>query len=376
MAKIKTSDLKEGMKFDKPVYIDGNNLFIPPNIPIKQKDIDRLLRWEISEVQTEGNRLEDVNIDIDREYYNAKDKGEKDKEINIYINLIERLEKAFTDIIEIKDSNKVFDKSRIDSIAKDIINEINRNPNEIIQFIFLGGKNINKLPMMSVNCAILSGIIGKNLKLPHFRLIQLVTGAMLHDIGMLKVPKDFLAKKEKLAEDELKTIRMHTLHSYNIVLNEVKYSEDVAKIVLYHHEKWNGTGYPKNLKEEDIPLAARIVAVADVFEALVNERSYRSALTGYNAIKNLLSDNGTHFDPGILKIFFKCIGIYPIGSYVRLNNGAIGKVIQINAKAQMRPKLQIVRDKFGNKLKEKKIIDLKEIKEKLFIVEAIKLDDL
>ncbi|MBN1697801.1 MAG: HD-GYP domain-containing protein [Spirochaetales bacterium] len=372
MRKIKTSDLKEGMKFDKPVYIDGNNLLVPPNIPIKQKDIERLIRWEILEVETEGEVIEEKKIDLNipfEEFSESMTGRERDSFV-IYLNFVERIEDIFDDIAKQDKGLRQAVHTKIDDLVKDILDEMNQQDHDLIQYILLGSKNEVKLSTSSLNCALLSGVIGQNCKLIHFRLLQLVTGAMLHDIGMVRVPDEIVNKKEKLVKDEYNTLRMHTIHSYKIILQELSYPEDVAAIALYHHEKWDGTGYPKQLKGDQIPLAARIVAVTDAYEAMVNERPYRSALIGYNAMKNMLSDNGTHFDPGILKVFLKCIGIYPIGSYVLLNDSHIGKVIEVNSMAPMRPKVQILYEKSGEKLLNKETIDLMDNGD-LFIIRAI-----
>jgi HD-GYP domain-containing protein (c-di-GMP phosphodiesterase class II) len=377
MRKIKTNDLKEGMKFDKPVYIDGNNLFVPPNIPIKQKDIERLIRWEILEVETDGEIIEgkkdDLSIDF-QQYTETMTSGERDS-LETYINFVERVEEIFGEI-EKKDKSVLQTvHEKIDDLVKDILDEMNKRAYELIQYVLLGTKNESKLSTSSLNCALLSTIIGQNSKYIHFRLLQLITGALLHDIGMVRVPDEILNKKDKLISDEVNTMRMHTIHSYQIILQELKYPEDVAGIALYHHEKWNGTGYPKRLKGDQIPLSARIVAVADAYEAMVSERAYRSAFIGYTAMKNILSDNGIHFDPGILKIFLKCIGIYPIGSYVLLNNSIIGRVIEVNKAAPMRPKIQLLYDESGAKLHNVENVNLME-KTDIFIIKAINVKDI
>ena len=141
---------------------------------------------------------------------------------------------------------------------------------------------------------------------------------------MVKVPKAILRKKEKLSPEELNQIRTHPIHSYRVISKELKYPEEIGVIALQHHERWDGQGYPRHLRGEDINLAARIVAVADAYIAMINERPHRNSMIGYSAMKNVLSDNGRHFDPRVLKAFLESMGIYPIGSIVQLNNSAIG----------------------------------------------------
>jgi HD-GYP domain-containing protein (c-di-GMP phosphodiesterase class II) len=368
--KIKISDLKEGMKFDKPVYIDGNNLLVPPNIPIKQKDIDRLVRWEIDEVETEGNIINEISPPIDF----------SDIEIQInnsVLNLdgkqsewVHQITDVFENIRKKRVSMSETNHQMIESITKELIDEIDEHPQVVINNIIHTKKNTVMLPLSALNCASIAAIIAKNNKIPQFRIMQIITASLLHDTGMLRMPEEIINKEGKLTPDELNKIRRHPFHSYQIVMQELKYHEDIGIMVLYHHEKWDGNGYPKSIKGDTIPLGARIIAVADAYEAMLNRRPYRDALIGYNAMKNILSDNGTHFDPDILKSFLQCFGIYPIGSYVLLNNSMVGLVIGVNSNAPMRPRLKLLYDHNGNKVTESNDVDLLE-NEKLFIVKAI-----
>ena len=208
---------------------------------------------------------------------------------------------------------------------------------EMIHLILMGGRTERRISARTVNVTILAAIIGMVLKYTGHRLIQLATGAFLHDLGMVKVPKEILRKKEKLSPDELNQIRTHPIHAYRVISKELKYPEDIGIIALQHHEHWDGQGYPRRLKGEDINLSARIVTVADAYVAMINERPDRDAVIGYSAMKTVLSDNGRHFDPRVLKAFLESMGIYPIGSVVQMNNSAIGRVTASHAEAPLAP---------------------------------------
>ncbi len=372
---IKTSELKEGMRFDKPVYIDGNNLLVPPNIPLKQKDIDRLLRWEIQEVETEGNIIKEISKPIDLSEMNIQLSNIKIERDSSYSTWTNQLNEIFDDIKKKRLAVVGSNHQIIDSITKEMLDEIEKNPQEILKNIIRGQKDEEMLSLSALNCASISAIIAKAYKMPQFRIMQLITAALLHDSGMLRVPDEIISKKAKLSSDELQKIKLHTIYSYQIVLQELKYPEDISAIVLYHHEKWDGTGYPKNISGEAIPIGARILGVADAYEAMLNQRPYRDALIGYTAMKNILSDNGTHFDPNILKIFLQCFGIFPVGSYILLNNSMVGTVIAVNSNSPMRPQIKLLYNKNGDKVKKNAEIDLLE-NENLFILKAIDPKDL
>ena len=164
---------------------------------------------------------------------------------------------------------------------------------------------------------------------------------------MLKLPKEILNKQGGLTEVEAQRMKAHPLYAYKIVCKELLYSEDVGIVALQHHERWDGDGSPRRIAGEAIDISARIVSVADAFEAMVSEKSYRNSMIGYQAMKNLLSDNSRRFDPDVLKAFIRTMGIYPIGSIVLLNNGSIARVTEVHGEAPLRPLIRILIDDFG-----------------------------
>ncbi len=133
-------------------------------------------------------------------------------------------------------------------------------------------------------------------------LIQVKRGALLHDIGKMGVPDAILKKKGKLTDEEQKIMQLHPLYAYNM-LKGIEYLEPALEIPFCHHEWWDGSGYPRGLKGEEIPLVARIFAVADVWDALRSERSYRKAISEQEAMESIRSESGTHFDPQVLQVF-------------------------------------------------------------------------
>jgi HD-GYP domain-containing protein (c-di-GMP phosphodiesterase class II) len=168
---------------------------------------------------------------------------------------------------------------------------------------------------------------------------------------MLRLPKRILDKKGGLSDAELELVQGHTLHTSKIVTKELFCPQEVNLIALHHHERWDGKGYPENILGPDIDIGARIISVADAFEAMVSKKSYRNSMVGYQAMKNLLADNSRRFDPGVIKAFTKVMGIYPIGSIVMLNSGLLARVIKVNTDTPLRPVIQMLMDSFGEVLK-------------------------
>lgn len=130
---------------------------------------------------------------------------------------------------------------------------------------------------------------------------------LLHDIGKIGIDENILKKIGKLDPKEWEIMKLHSTKGARILENSMEY-KDIADIVLAHHEKYDGSGYPKRLKAHDIPLEARIIAVADAFDAMTNNRTYRKKMTNEEALKELNKCSGSHFDPGIVSVFFKVAG--------------------------------------------------------------------
>ena len=137
-------------------------------------------------------------------------------------------------------------------------------------------------------------------------MIDVRRGALLHDIGKLGVPDRILLKPDKLTEEEWKLMRMHPDYAYQM-LKPITYLGSALDIPYCHHEKWDGTGYPRGLKGEQIPLAARIFSTVDVYDALTSDRPYRQGWSCAKTLDHIVSLSGTHFDPTVVQYFLTII---------------------------------------------------------------------
>ena len=386
MKKILVKDLREGDVFSAPVYIEGNSLLVPAGVAVRKKDIARLKSWGVEAVETDGQpviaaakpgKAQDSKEAADKEGSSAKKSSsvislpevqENKGAYRSYLDLIERLDKVCENIA----SGVSVEARSIDNITNRLLQAVREQRNTFIGFILGGEIHGYELAKSLVNTAILSALIAEELKFSHHKVQQVVTGALLHDVGMLKLPKEIVDKKGGLSSAELQRIQSHPLYTYKIVNKELLYPEDVGLIVLQHHERWDGEGYPRRISGASIDLGARIVSVADAFEAMVSQKPYRNSMMGYQAMKNLLSDNLRRFDPDVIKAFIQTMGIYPIGSIILLNNGALARVIEVEATAPLRPKIRILIDEFGKVYKQDEgdIIDLL-VEKSYFIARAV-----
>lgn len=429
LKKVYRKDLAEGMRFSANVFFDdGANMLVAKGVPLKARELDALDRWKIPYVLTAGSvvtgdfpvsdsvdevvDLEEVDCEAEavvdeiekepapahvKQFSSGQEKKKtsdalketpaidelaftseqilklpavlvQDSVYEAYTGLITELDAIYSQLKEGSEG-----KSRaIDRLATNLLALIQTNRSEVVGFI-LGGEIVDMdLAKSSVNTAILSTIIATHLEFPRHRIMQVAIAALLHDVGMLRVPDAIVRKEGKLDDGELYAMRSHANYGYKIIVNDLLYPDEVGKAAMHHHERWDGTGYPAGLAGDRIELIARIISVADAFEAMVSPRSLRDSMVGYLAMKNLLSDNCRRFDPEVIKAMIQCMGIFPIGSLVLLNNSAIARVVESHREAPLRPVLRILVDEFGTLFpqNEGELIDLL-VNRNLFIARAI-----
>jgi len=210
----------------------------------------------------------------------------------------------------------------------------------------------------SVHVCILSLITGIDLGFDMVRLRDLGVGALLHDIGKLKVPQEILKKPSQLTVEEFEEIKKHTIYGYEILKDNKQINIASAYIAFGHHERFDGSGYPLQLKGENIHLCARIVAIADVFDALSSNRVYRRKLHINEVVEYITSLSAQHFDKHIVESFVKHVIVYGVGTGVILNTLEKGIVVRLNKALPTRPVIRVIFDKAGKKLTQYYEIDL------------------
>lgn len=197
----------------------------------------------------------------------------------------------------------------------------------------------------SVNVAILALIVGIGLKFQKNQLIQLGMAAMLHDIGKKFTPIEILSKPGQLTRDELNVIQEHPASGYHFIKKFFPTISATTYVgILQHHERFDGSGYPSGLDGSNISIFGRILAVCDVYDALVSDRPYHKAYLPSEALEFIQGGSGTMFDPGVVLAFTSKVASYPLGTAVTLSNGEVGIVVQNYEEFNTRPKVKIIKN--------------------------------
>ena len=219
----------------------------------------------------------------------------------------------------------------VNEIVSYILDEILTNPNVLYNLMDIKNHD-NYYYHHSVNVCIISTLIAKEMGLAREKVKDLTTGALLHDLGMVCVDPRILSQPRKLTEDEMATVREHTNYGFQLLRSERNLSILVAHTAYQHHERMDGSGYPKGLVGEDIHLFGRIVAVADSYETMTSGRVYRKAMWSHEAIRQLRESAPEKYDPDVVAAMERSIAFYPVGSVVVLNTHEEAVVVDVNAK--------------------------------------------
>ena len=204
----------------------------------------------------------------------------------------------------------------------------------------------------SLNVALLSGFLATVLFRGDIRAVELLTiGGLLHDLGKAVIPREILNKPGSLDAGEYEIVKRHPAEGERLARASGVQDERILSLVMTHHERWNGTGYPSKLKGEDIPFLGRITAVADVFDALTSRRVYKEAYTNNRAIGTILCETQHKFDRRIVRVLLRSLSLYPPSTMVELSDGSVGVVLAASDSNLLQPDVFITYGPDGRKPK-------------------------
>lgn len=358
-------DLKEGAVAKEDIIVD-NKILVKKGSLMTRAVIDKLKntyleRPIIDDIIYEEDLIKNNKIKSLEERILEEEKEIIKKDNEVLKEVEKSLKSHSESLIKIFDNLKINSKNDINDVrifSKKIIEQLH-SPRTIIKNIVLQGSGSDVVFRHSVNVTALSLFLGKWIGLKENRLNLLMYSAILHDFGKDKIANEILLKKDKLNEKEIKEIKKHPIIAYELIKNTPYLDNDVKFGVLMHHERLDGTGYPLGMKGEQINQFARIIAIADTFDALNSNRIHKSKKNPFEALEIIRKEALTKLDFNYSEIFIEHIINYYIGEYVLLNNNKVAKIIHIDSNNLSEPLLLCDNDFID--LKKNKKIKIKEI---------------
>ncbi|KUO61428.1 MAG: c-di-GMP phosphodiesterase [Gracilibacter sp. BRH_c7a] len=253
-------------------------------------------------------------------------------------------------------TGKEIDLERLKGVVGEIVDDILFEKDILLSLMDIRSYDIQMFAH-AVSVCIMSVVLGKSLRLDRERLNTLATGALLHDIGMIRLPQELLRKREPFSPDELAVYQTHAEEGFNILRNRHDINLVSAHIAYQHHEIVDGNGYPRGLKGKNIHPLAQIVALVDFYDNLVNAGPGHGCINPNEAVEVVMGGAGTQFPHELVKAFLDHTAIYPTGCSVELNTGDKGIIINQNRSLPARPIVQVSQ---GETDDNQKIIDLVE----------------
>jgi len=271
----------------------------------------------------------------------------------------ERLEKDIDEVMSDLQAGRNLDLARLKDGVDAMVDSILRNP-----AAFTWIKELKRRDDYgyhhALGCAIWAASFGRHLGLEKEEVQKLALGGLLCDIGMTKVPMEMLTKRGKLDDAEADLVRRHVAHGLEILGDTDGISEKIVEIVATHHERHDGSGYPRGLKGEMIPIYGRIMGLVDSYNAMTCVRPHAESRSPHKAVAELYNLRDTLFQSELVEQFIQTCGIYPTGTLVELSTGEVGVVVSVHSLKRLRPNVMLLLDRNKTPLRNFNTIDLSE----------------
>jgi HD-GYP domain-containing protein (c-di-GMP phosphodiesterase class II) len=282
--------------------------------------------------------------------------GKFEKEISRAEKVYGNAERVVSDFMSIVENGGGIDSVLAKNAVAECVESVLHSPDAMLWLSQLRNKDAYTA-QHSLNVSILSIVLGRHINLSVEDLNRVGLCGMMHDVGKLLIPPEILHKSSPLDEEENRTMKTHTRLGYNLLKSSDNMSASAAIVALTHHEQLDGRGYPRRMQESGISHFTKIVSIANAYDSMTSEKTYKKGKTHLEATHILTNLAGTNFDPTLVVKFIESIGVYPPGCLVEMTNGSVAMVVEVHDKAKLRPKIIIILDEEKNPVSER-IIDL------------------
>ncbi len=248
------------------------------------------------------------------------------------------------------------DVKKAKEVVEACVNNVLHSPDAILWLTQLKNKD-EYTAQHSLNVCMLSIVLGRHIGLSLKDLNRVGLCGMMHDMGKMLVPLEILNKPGRLTDDEMEIMQSHTHLGYELLKSSQGMFKGAIETALTHHERQDGKGYPRGLPAHKLSYFSNIVAIADIYDAITSDRVYQTGRTHHEATKIMLDVSGSHLDHRLVVKFIESLGVYPPGSFVELNTGAIAVVVEEHQQFKLRPKILLILDEEKSPCEER-LIDL------------------
>jgi len=254
-------------------------------------------------------------------------------------------------------AGKTLEANRVNEAVNGITESVMRNADAMLLFTQLQSKG-DYTQSHALDVSVYMTAFGRFLEMSIDDIRLLGHVGLLQDVGKVRLPDGLIEKRERLSREEFELAKSHVVHSAEILKATPGLPPALAELALLHHERHDGSGYPKGLRGRDIGLFGSIAAIVDTFDALTARRPYGEPVPPSTALSMIYKWRGTLFDAYVVEQFIRFVGIFPLGSVIELNSGEVGIVIAQNLERRLQPRVMVIRDANGNPLKPQKLMDL------------------
>ncbi|MZP28251.1 HD domain-containing protein [Heliobacterium undosum] len=314
-----------GDKLARPIFTSDGQVLLGKGVVLTAGYISKLKNLGISAIYIEDDRFQDVKVE---------DAVSEETRREALQNL-----KDATDYVR---SGRKLDGAKIKNSVNSVIEDCFNSHGVLVNLMDMRTKDNWLLPH-SVCVCVMATMLGIARSLDRHRLQDLAVGALLHDVGLTTVPKEILDKGEdRLGKEEREIYEKHAEEGFNIIRRTGELSIVAAHVAYQHHERIDGTGFPRGIKDPDIHLYGKIVAIVDLYDKLINGAMGARPLAPHQACEVLMGLSGRYLDLSLVQLFLKNVATYPTGISVRLSTGEIGVVVDQNKSIPMRPVVRVL----------------------------------
>jgi putative nucleotidyltransferase with HDIG domain len=334
MRLVETSMSLGGTYLGKAIYNNKGQILLNEGVKLDDRLLQRLIGMNIHFIYIQDHKTDDLKL-----HYPLSMKLRRKAILSIEKHFDEfEANRHFSNVLVLEKAARSLTK-----LIREIQAEI-KNSQDLLALLADVYTYDNYIFTHSLNVAMYALAIGMQLKLKDHELDLLGLGAILHDVGKVKIPEDVLFKPTKLTEEEFLLMKKHTVEGFELLRRIPSVSLVAAHCAYQHHERLNGSGYPRGIKGNEIHPFGKIIAVADVFDAVTSNRVYHQAILPHEGLEILYSGSGTLFDQKTIEVFRQAVAVYPIGITVELNDGRTGVVSQQNKGLSDRPVIRILEE--------------------------------